>query len=80
MFFFFYLIRYYALAAVAALMAHLENNLNLTFAPGTLSVYYSGTDKTAIIGKSLNLSLYPLRNPLSFLQPLPPPPPLCSCI
>ena len=64
-------IRYNALAAVAALMTHLENNLNLTFAPGTLSVYYSGTDKTAIIGKSLNLSLYPLINPL--LSPSPPP-------
>ncbi|EFX81651.1 mismatch repair ATPase Msh4 [Daphnia pulex] len=41
--------KYYALAAVAALMAHLENNLNIMFAPGTLRIYYSGTDKTAII-------------------------------
>ncbi len=63
--------RYYALAAVAALMAHLENNLNIMFAPGTLRIYYSGTDKTAIIGKSLNLSLYPLINPLTPLSWLP---------
>uniref|UniRef100_A0A0P5M024 Dna mismatch repair protein muts n=1 Tax=Daphnia magna TaxID=35525 RepID=A0A0P5M024_9CRUS len=41
--------KYYALASASALMAHLENNLNITFAPGTLRVYYSGTDKTAII-------------------------------
>ncbi|XP_057379025.2 mutS protein homolog 4-like [Daphnia carinata] len=41
--------KYYALASVSALMAHLENNLNMMFAPGTLRVYYSGTDKTAII-------------------------------
>ncbi|KAI9551670.1 mismatch repair ATPase Msh4 [Daphnia sinensis] len=41
--------KYYALASASALMAHLENNLNIMFAPGTLRVYYSGTDKTAII-------------------------------
>lgn len=42
--------RYYALAAAAALLAHLENNLNLNFAAGTLRVFYSGTNQTAIVG------------------------------
>lgn len=42
--------RYYALAAVAALMIHLENNMNIMFAPGTLRTYYRGTDQTAIVG------------------------------
>lgn len=32
-------------------MTHLENNLNMMFAPGTLRIYYRGTDQTAIVGK-----------------------------
>lgn len=31
-------------------MIHLENNMNIMFAPGTLRTYYRGTDQTAIIG------------------------------
>ena len=31
-------------------MSHLEDNLNITFAPKTLRIYYRGTDETAILG------------------------------
>lgn len=41
-------------------MIHLENSMNIMFAPGTLRIYYRGSDQTAIIGKKKkkkNLSL-----------------------
>lgn len=44
------LVRYYALAAANALVAHLEDNLSISFAPNTLRVYYRGTEETVIIG------------------------------
>jgi len=43
-------IRYYALSAASALMSHLENNLNVTFAPKTLRIFYRGPDETALLG------------------------------
>ena len=42
--------RYYALAAVAALMYHLEKIRNVTFPAGSLRICYRGTDQTALIG------------------------------
>ena len=45
--------RYYALAAASALLSHLEDNLNISFAPKALRVYYCGPDEAAIIGTLL---------------------------
>lgn len=42
--------RFYALAAAAALVHHLERNANVSFAPKTLRISYQGTDQTLFIG------------------------------